>query len=93
MHVRALGGILSGRGRSFDHLHFKLNREILRRIAGSIVTSLVAEAAAELVFAGKYSRQRPHAHAQGEISAVNVELLIGSEGEAHLLAWGMYYYQ
>src|SRR5208282_3959028 len=62
---------------------------LLGRIAGRVIAGLVFQSSADDIFAGLYGVQRTHEHIDFEISGVDIELFVGSEGKTHILAFGV----
>jgi len=89
MHVRALRGVGVVLGRFFHDLHFKTHRQVLRRIAGGIITGLIAQDAVHHVFPGHDRVQRMHSHGDGEVSAINIQRFVGRERETPIFARGI----
>jgi len=86
MRVWTLRGVCNVGLGSFGDLHIKTNRQILGRIAGGIVTGLIFERAAHDVFPRLDRVERADEHVDLEVSGINIELLVGREGEAHILS-------
>jgi len=87
--VRALRRVRRVGGWGFRNLHIKADGKILGWITRSVVTGLISEASANDVFARRDAPQRVNDDTYIEIARVNIELFIGRESKAHILAVGV----
>src|ERR1700722_6893239 len=83
--MRALRRVFAGRRLSLRNLYIEADGQILGRIAGSVIACLVLQSSADNVFAGLHGTQWPNKDTDFEVPRVNVELLVGGEGKAHIL--------
>src|SRR5581483_1758088 len=84
--MRALCGILLRRRSRFRDLHFKIDRKVFRRIAGSVVAGLVSELAAKCILAGDHVSQGTDRHRQREPAPIDAQLLVRGEWKAGLFS-------
>ena len=89
MHVRALCRIMAGAGRLLHDFHFKTYRQSFGRETLRVVAGLVTQHAVHHVFSRHYRVQRMHGHRDGEISAVDVQLLVRRKWKTQILPRGI----
>jgi len=89
MSVRALRGVGGASGRCLGDLHVEADRQILGWVAGCVVASLISKGSTDNVFAGLHAAQGVNHDIDVEISGVDVQLLVGRKGKAHVLALGI----
>src|ERR1700730_6387804 len=86
MHVRALRGIVARAGWFLHDSYIETYRQRLRRETLRVVAGLVAQDAVHHVLSRHYGMQRVYRYGNGEISAVDVQLLVWRKRKGQILA-------
>src|SRR3954471_17803402 len=85
--MRALGWILSGWRCRFANPYIKTYGQLLRRITGGIVTSLIFQVSPDYVLPGLDRAQRSDVDVKFEVSRIHTEFFVRRECEAHFAAF------
>ena len=88
MDVGALRWITVALAGFLHYFHVKIDGQRFWRKALSVVASLIAQCAAHGIFAGHHRPQWMHRHFDGEVSAINIQLLAGENGKLKSLPAG-----
>jgi len=85
MGVRALRRVLLWGRLRLGNFHIETDGQILWRIAGFVVAGLITQGSAHNILARLHRVKWPDEDINPEVTGVNVQLLVGSEGKTHIL--------